>query len=418
MKKLIKRYTKNPMLLVFLLILIFFTPLAIYSPGENKIKGVVTAIGIDKTEEEYEVSLLTFIPTANQTYKQQNAVISGKGQSVSEAIYNAQLSMGRSVGLAHAKTTVVSEDILKEEDVARVVDHISRVSSLPENTVFICTNGKAKQLLESTVALESELGLKLEQLIGFNALNLYSIDTSLEAFYRGYYSDTHSSIIGELNLADPSSQEGHNSSNSSPPGQSSGGEQSAEGSAMQGQNKGKKTISNQGESVILKNGEMVAKLSSDQLNALNLINPKSINQIVNLNDVQLEEGKHDLSYRVRNKRVLKSTKFENGYPVYMAQVILGLELTEVDGENKNLHENTEMSKMPKEIRDKLNLTLKKNFTQSLKILVENKTDIIDITQEFFKNDRKSFQKFIKKLDSVDQFIEHVNFKVAIVVSPD
>ena len=46
------------------------------------------------------------------------------------------------------------------------------------------------------------------------------------------------------------------------------------------------------------------------------------------------------------------------------------------------------------------------------------TDIIDITQEFFKNDRKSFQKFIKKLDSVDQFIEHVNFKVAIVVSPD
>lgn len=428
MKKLIKTYIKNPMLLIFLLILIFFTPMAIYSPGENKIKGVVTAIGIDKMEEQYEVSLLTFIPTANQTYKQQNAVISGKGESVTEAIYNAQLSMGRSIGLAHAKTTVVSEDILKQEDVAQVVDHISRISSLPENTVFICTNGKAKELLESTVALESELGLKLEQLIGFNASNLYSIDTSLEAFYRGYYSDTHSSIIGELNLTDPSSQEEQNSSNSEPPssGQSSGGGQSQSsengsssgGGAEQGQSKGKKTISNQGESVILKNGEMVAKLSSDQLNALNLINPKSINQIINIDDVSLEGGRHDLAYRVRNKRVLKSTKFENGYPVFAAQVILGLELTEVDGENQNLHKNTEMSKMTQEIKDKLNLKLKNSFTDALKILVTNRTDIIDITQEFFRNDRKGFQKFIKGIDSVDEFIEHVNFKVAIIVAPD
>ena len=93
MKKLIKSYIKNPMLFVFLIILIFFTPMAIYSPGENKIKGVVTAIGIDKSDEEYEVSLLTFIPTANQSYKQKNTVVSGKGVSVTQAVYNAQLAM-------------------------------------------------------------------------------------------------------------------------------------------------------------------------------------------------------------------------------------------------------------------------------------------------------------------------------------
>ena len=423
MKKLIKSYIKNPMLFVFLIILIFFTPMAIYSPGENKIKGVVTAIGIDKANEEYEVSLLTFIPTANQSYKQKNTVVSGKGVSVTQAVYNAQLAMGRSVGLAHAKTTIVSEDILKDEDVSQVVDHISRISSLPENTVFISTNGKAKELLESTTTLETELGLKLEQLIGFNSLNLYSIDTSLEAFYRGYYSDTHSSIIGELNLADENtSQNEQNSSNSQ---QDSGGgqEQSGEGSAsssggMAQQGQSKKAISNQGGAVVLKNGEMVAKLNSSQLNALNLINSKSINQIINIENVPLSGENRNLAYRVRNKRVLKSTKFENGYPVYAVQVSLGLQLSEVDGNHIDLHENTEMSKMTQDIRDKLNFKLKSDFTDALKVLVENKTDMIDITQEFFRNDRKGFQKFIKGINSVDEFIEHVNFKVAIIVAPD
>ena len=77
-----------------------------------------------------------------------------------------------------------------------------------------------------------------------------------------------------------------------------------------------------------------------------------------------------------------------------------------------------MSKMTQEIKDKLNLKLKNSFTDALKILVTNKTDIIDITQEFFRNDRKGFQKFIKGIDSVDEFIEHVNFKIAIIVAPD
>lgn len=423
MKKLIKSYIKNPMLFVFLIILIFFTPMAIYSPGENKIKGVVTAIGIDKSDEEYEVSLLTFIPTANQSYKQKNTVVSGKGVSVTQAVYNAQLAMGRSVGLAHAKTTIVSEDILKDEDVSQVVDHISRISSLPENTVFISTNGKAKELLESTTTLETELGLKLEQLIGFNSLNLYSIDTSLEAFYRGYYSDTHSSIIGELNLADENtSQNEQNSSNSQ---QDSGGgqEQSGEGSAsssggMAQQGQSKKAISNQGGAVVLKNGEMVAKLNSSQLNALNLINSKSINQIINIENVPLSGENRNLAYRVRNKRVLKSTKFENGYPVYAVQVSLGLQLSEVDGNHIDLHENTEMSKMTQDIRDKLNFKLKSDFTDALKVLVENKTDIIDITQEFFRNDRKKFKKFIEKIDNIDEFISYVNFKISIVAQPD
>ena len=40
-KKFFKGCLKNPMVIVFILILIFFMPIAIYSPGENRNRGVV-----------------------------------------------------------------------------------------------------------------------------------------------------------------------------------------------------------------------------------------------------------------------------------------------------------------------------------------------------------------------------------------
>ena len=39
---------KTPMLIIFILILIFFTPVAVFSPGENKNRAIVTAVGIEK----------------------------------------------------------------------------------------------------------------------------------------------------------------------------------------------------------------------------------------------------------------------------------------------------------------------------------------------------------------------------------
>ena len=181
MKKLIDYIKRFPMIVILIIILLFFTPLAVFSPGENRNRGVVTAIGLDFVDNEYEVSLLTFIPTANQTYKQKNSVISGKGKSVVDAISKASIAMGRDVGLAHAKTTVVSESMLAE-DIAESLSLLAHIASLPENTVFVCTNTSAKEMLQNSQNLVDELGLQLEQVISYNANELYVTDTSLEAF--------------------------------------------------------------------------------------------------------------------------------------------------------------------------------------------------------------------------------------------
>lgn len=416
MKEQVKKWCKQPVIIVLIIILIFFTPLAIYSPGENRNRGVVTAIGIDKTNEEYEISLLTFIPTPNQTYKEITSIISGCGETVAEALYKAQISMGRKIGLAHAKTTVVSKELL-QEDVASHIDYLSRVASLPENTVFVCSSTSARELLESSQSLEEKIGLKLEQLIGFNANNIYVTDTSLEAFYKGYYKKVKSSIIGYLKLEDnkQNSQKTTDSSN----GEGQGSTANAEGSSNnQEESKSKKTIINEGEAVLLKEGKMVDLLTIDELNGINLLNKKALNQIISIKDIELNGQKFDLSYKIKNKKVLINTKFENDIPIFSAQLILGLELVEVKGNHKTVVINTEFSEITEEVEKALDKEIKKQFTNALKVLRENKTDVISINEKFFNDNRKEYKKYIEKIEDIDNFINFVNFKLSLIIQPD
>ena len=419
MKKLIDYIKRFPMIVILIIILLFFTPLAVFSPGENRNRGVVTAIGLDFVDNEYEVSLLTFIPTANQTYKQKNSVISGKGKSVVDAISKASIAMGRDVGLAHAKTTVVSESMLAE-DVAESLSLLAHIASLPENTVFVCTNTSAKEMLQNSQNLVDELGLQLEQVISYNANELYVTDTSLEAFYKGYYSFLKSSLIGYITLVDSEDTNTDSSVSSSQNTDTSQqevqGDSSPQGGAQSSQSK--KKILNEGEAVLLKSGKMVEKLSTYQLSGINLLNPKDLNQLIKINDVNLNGSIMDLTYRLKDKKVLTTTKFENGYPVFYAKLILSVELVETEGADENTKSNTEYSEITPEIANKIEEQINKKYVTAVNLLRKNGTDVIGVTSKFFRNNRKDYKKFIENHDTPDNFIKYVTFKLTTVVQPD
>mgnify|MGYP002801107511 FL=1 len=419
MKKLIDYIKRFPMIVILIIILLFFTPLAVFSPGENRNRGVVTAIGLDFVDNEYEVSLLTFIPTANQTYKQKNSVISGKGKSVVDAISKASIAMGRDVGLAHAKTTVVSESMLAE-DIAESLSLLAHIASLPENTVFVCTNTSAKEMLQNSQNLVDELGLQLEQVISYNANELYVTDTSLEAFYKGYYSFLKSSLIGYIPLIDSEDTNTDSSVSSSQNTDTSQqevqGDSSPQGGAQSSQSK--KKILNEGEAVLLKSGKMVEKLSTYQLSGINLLNPKDLNQLIKINDVNLNGSIMDLTYRLKDKKVLTTTKFENGYPVFYAKLILSVELVETEGADENTKSNTEYSEITPEIANKIEEQINKKYVTAVNLLRKNGTDVIGVTSKFFRNNRKDYKKFIENHDTPDNFIKYVTFKLTTVVQPD
>lgn len=415
----IKNLYKNPMIIVLLIILILFTPYGLYSPGQSRNVGVVIALGFDSAPEGYEVSLLTFIPKANQTFKEVNSVISGKGENISQALYNAQIALGRRVGLSHVQTTVLSQDLLKT-NVPSIVDYLTRLATLSSSTIFIGTNGSAKELLSLSSKLEDGIGLDLEQVIGFNSDRLFATETSLEEFYRGYYGRGKSSIIGYLPITQG---EKENQGSVIAEGDTAGGASisdsgmEGEGGSKGGQEKSR-YVFNTGQSVLLKNGRMVEILSLEQLNSLNLINSKNKGQIVRVKDAEIDGQKHDISYRVREKVVRTTTKFENGYPIFQANIELGMELMEINGEHQNLQVRSEFSKLTPEIIAKIDFQLRSEFKQAIDILKTYSADILGISDKFFKQNRKQYNNFIKKLENEDDFIKHVVFQINFDIEPN
>lgn len=416
MKDKLKKVYKNPMFFVFIIILIFYTPFAIYSPGESRNRGVVTAVGIDKIDDQYEISLLTFIPTVNQSFEEQKSVISGKGESVAEAVYRAQIAMGRKIGLFHAKTTIVNEKLL-EEDVATHLDYLSRVASLPENTVFIATNGTAKELLSLSQISKNNTGLKLEQIVGFNAENLYVTDTSLEAFYEGYYSDVRSSIIGYLCIEDENNPDTMASVKKASISEDRGSDMSAQ-NAQNSSQENKKSLINCGKSILLKNGKKAEVLDVDMLNAINLLNSSSKNQIIRIKDVEKYGEKVNLDFKILEKKIVKSTTFENGYPVFVAKINLGVDLIEVEGASIDLKLNTEYSDISDEVAKKIDSEIKSQFSRAIDLLKKNNADVIEINREFFTKNRKQYLDFIHFNGGAEKFLSFVTFKLIVSVEPD
>lgn len=420
MAKKIKNMCKNPIMLIFLLILIVFTPQALYSPGQSRNVGVVVAVGIDKIAQGYEVSLLTFIPKPNQTFKEVDSVVTGKGENVAQALYNAQVALGRRVGLSHVKTTVLSEELMRE-DVTNVVDYFTRLAALSSSTVFIGTNTSAKELLTLSTKLEDGIGLDLEQVIGFNSDKLFASETSLEEFYSGYYGKNKASIIGYLPVV-----EGEESSFSSiaAEGESAGGGSLSESGAEGGGNgsgggkEKSKYILNTGESILLKNGKMVKHLSLEEMNSINLLNDKTKGQIVRIKDAEINGEKHDLTYRIREKTIKTTTSFENGYPLYVANIQLGMELMEINGNHEDVRVRSEYSKLTSEIIAKIDSTLRGEFKEILDKLRVYNADVLGVQDAFFKENRGQYNSFVKALPKEEDFFSHVIFKLNFEIEPN
>lgn len=416
MKEKLKKIAKNPMIFVFLIILIFYTPIAIFSPGESRNRGIITAVGLDKVDSLYEISLLTFIPTVNQSFEEQKSLISAKGESVAEAVYRAEIAMGRKIGLFHAKTTIVNEELLKE-DVAKHLDYLSRVASLPENTVFVGTNKTAKELLKNSQVSKNNVGLKLEQIVAFNTENLYFMDTSLESFYEGYYNDTRSSIIGYLCLEDMEETDASVEKVSMSEDRGSSAQNSNQETAEKQKTK-KQELINCGKTILLKEGKMQEILSYDDLNDINLLNPKAKNQLIKIENV-IQDGKEvNAIYQVKQKQILSTTRFENGYPVYFAKIIFLFELVEVEGVNEEIKVNTDLLEFTDEVKEKLDFEIKKKLSNAINILKRNGTDILELNKKFYLENRKEYKDYIKNHNGVENFVKDIIFKVNIISEPD
>ena len=411
MKK-VKMFFKAPMALVFIFISIVFGFPALGKDAEIDTYAIVTAIGLDKSEEnqeEIELSLLTFVPVAEQTFTEKYKVVKASGESVSEALNFAGLHFGREVGLSHVKTLVINEDLF-EDNITLEMDYLARNKSLALSTTLICTDAKASEFLEAVQSLDSESSIKLDDLIQFNNDYIYSEESTIEMFYTGLYNPSRTAIVSFISL-DSEDMEGFTVTD----GESSGSsEQNQNGSSSQSGTK--KQIVNDGDSILCKDGKMVQKIFRQDMKKINLIRGTfKLGSIVieNFSDDLFRNAR--LTFEMTDNKINRQVQFINGIPVVYIDVKLYVHLTEAQEEDMEIKENTDYKNISDEAIKKLEFEVKNSIKQGIDILRENKCDIHDIYTLLNNSNRREFQRFLNELDDKDDFLNFVIFKIGVQI---
>ena len=444
MKKIVTSIKRTPMLLALVLIALWFFPSAIVAPSESAVNAIVTAVGLDKNEQDYEVTLMTFLSHPNQSYSEQYEVISCSAPSISEAFTNASLQIGKNISLFHTHTAIVSERLL-EEDIASALDYLGRVASLPQSCVLISTNVTSKQFLEFVQELDKESDINLEELLFYTSNYVLWKYTTINSFYEGYYSPVKASILGHLtitqgdvngipiknteNVVGLGSSSG-GSSGGSESGQSSGSQQSdspnqtngaqqSSGESQSSSSSNQLQIVNDGSCLLIKNGKMQAHMTKEQLRGLNWLNSSTSGAVItleNVSDQTFDEAR--LIYKVQREQVLDKVEFENGVPVYTANIKLFVSLMEANGSKEELTESREVAYISDEVRELIEKQVKTEINSSLEFLSTQNCDTLDMYEKFYENCRAQTKNYLQTHSlQPEDFLKNVVFKVIVSLFP-
>ncbi len=405
MRYYIRQLFKTPMLLIFALMTLIFGFTALGMRAEVNEYAVVTALGVDMADDGYELSFLTFIPIAQQTFTEQYKVVTAKGKSMAEAIDFAGLRMGRQVGLSHIKVIVLNSELLND-DLSTHIDFLLRNKQISTSAKLVCCDSTAKEFLISAQKLDNASSVKISDLVSFNLDHIFAADSSLETYAKGTFGPTGVGLISLLHL-EKSDGEGlaatMSDSQSQSSGQSSGGQETKE-------------IINSGDTAILKDGKLVTTLNADQMRDCNFLHGVCTIcslEIDHFSDKDFTDA--TLSFEIFDKTISYKVVFENGTPIVCVNTKLSLKLGEVKNSDGQITKNVELFVISKSAEKAIEQKVKKYMADGLEIMRDNNTDIVDFYTIIHNTNPKAFKNFLNSLENSDEYLSHIVVKASVDV---
>lgn len=476
--KLIKKIWKSKIFYTGIFLVVFLLPSAIYASAETEKRAVITALGIDKINNEIEVSVNVVIPNGGGQNSEDIQSLSGKGVNLSTALNSISLSLGKIVGLAHCEVIVLSNSVL-EEDVIRYLDYFIRTNNLSTNASLVCTPSLAKDVIESSSTDNNKLNLDLKNIVDFNDEFLFTTSMTVEKFYQEYFSYSQSSFINlvevlpmkeasenntnkevrRLNLEtaglgstldEEEGSEENSEDSSGGEGEEQGAEESGSGSSSQqsegagsnvggmsesnksaggekegasgesggGDEKAKKKITNSGKVALIKKGKFVRELKPEEISAYNYISRETQKGSVVIGEVNNEFFEDaTLTFEVVDKKLKHKTFFNNGVPIYKINLNLIVKLDEVNMKNFEIGSiDSVKTFVDKNIIEKMKSKIKNNLSVAVNEARNNNIDSFQVYKQFNAFHQKEWKKYLKSLEKPEEYIKNILFQFDIHIT--
>lgn len=407
------KWFKNNLVFIILVVLVtVLFPTTISLPQQSRSENIVTAMGIDKSEGELEVSIQYIVPYATggqETLK----VSSAKGITVGEAVENINAQHGKITGFAHCRTVVLNDEACSE-NITELLDYLLRTKTNTNNIILMNTEKSAKELLNAVKDLDNEFYTILSS-NNFAAEQRHFHELkSIGDYYGSLFGPYHCTYFTTIDVEDDTNSGATNSSNGGEQNDKTGGSGSGGGGSG---SQSKKMVSNKGKISIIKNSKKIATLSPDEADDLNWFLSSVEDQkleALNLND-EVYTNASGL-FDVYNKEVYKKTYFVNGVPHLDLTLDLSIRTSQITSSDlSKKYYVVENKRLSREIKTQIESSVKEKLVRAESRFKENNYDVIGCFDHFYQYNNKELKNYLTSHEK-DDFIKDVVFNYTVKVT--
>lgn len=412
LKDILKASSKSLMFTYFIIIMIILLPNAIVMPSQSFKSQIITAIGIDGKVDDIEMSVLALSNLSKDNMSETTKVISGKGQTLANAVFSIERQVGRSLKMGHVGYIVLSKS-LTDNDITKILNNLIITTKLPDTISLVICEDSAKNVLDSASKLEQTSSYKFREMIQNEYNEDFAQETSLDAFLKGYYSPNSSSSLGYVSLTknellgvevDNSSGEKMNFGSS---------DESNMSNNSSNENAQNNVIEYSNRQSVFKNGIFQYILSNEETEGLNFIVENNLQKLITINDVNTQ-GLVDgmITFDILSEKLTVNTKIENNKPQILYNISLKLKVMEVISKNENKIAEDRLV-LDDEINSKISEYVKQKIAILIKKMKQEKTDIANIYNYFESSNHSKLMSFMNTLQNKDDYLSYMQIKVNV-----
>lgn len=421
MKHFFKKITKSKTWIVFLLLTVLFFPRAFYLEAESDTRAIVTAVGIDKKDDEYEVSGLMVVPSNTSDPGNNLYLVSTKGRTVGEAFNQLSYNIGKRVGLAHCDFIVVDDKTL-EEDITKTIDFFVRQYNITKRAYLVNCKDGAKKMLQTALNEKALSTVLLSNLVQKENHSTMGVGSNIDDIYKMYFGKSGVTYLNVFEIEKPEDKSQPSGGGGGQGQSSSGGESEQSGSSSSGSGSGsggdsEEKIKGTDTLLVLKKGVKACEISDDETMFYEIYNQILRSTYMLIENVE-DEDKNKANVGIDIVKIKCNNKyvFENGKPTIKCEIKMVVALYEVCEDMTSVEQvDNAKTHIGKEIKNMIKEKLTNGAESILTKSRQNKVDILEYSTLFEKRQNKMWKEYLNNASTPDDYLDDCEIDLDITI---
>lgn len=427
--KLSFKILKQRMVIFALIFVALFAQAQVNSEGQVALRILITAIGVDKVDEGYEVSAQIFTPTKQSSSSKE--VISEKGPTIGSVMEALIIKTGR-LGIEDTCSLLVFGADLAKDNIMETIDYFLRKNVVSWSTIVTVGEKSALETLKGLNKLEKNSNIDWEDFLAISEKGFDRIAIQLRDFAKGIYGHSNTALCMVIGVEEQPEEASQGDSGSEQKGGGGSGGSSEEESSQsfkpqkeyiytqssdsQSSDKESKKgqaaqIKMDAKTAVFVKGQQVLELNREQTEGINWVDPKpQFHHFVLEGLGGYYFGDSKVTLQLFNKSTKIKSRFDDK-PEITFMIRGKMTLVEVMRDQIPLIAGENYSGMlSKMLVEKTEEYIEKQVKDAYYAAAEKGADLFNIVKYFYKFNTKKYNSYMSSGRTIKDFLYDIDLK--------